>query len=93
MSEGERVGAWSDFTTMAIAVAGDTMALGYSARETAEIVSGKIGVQALDNARWMIAVGLSREEARNYLDAQYKLVASWQQPERPATFGRCSSCP
>jgi len=129
MSEGERVGAWSDFTTMAIAVVGDTkmtpftfdelmnrsstpegirvvasagfgmrddaayqlLALGYSGRETADIVSGKISVQALDNARRMIAVGLSREEAGNYLDAQYKLVASWQQPQRPATSGRYTS--
>jgi len=128
MSEGERVGAWSDFTTMATAVlevkmtpltfdelvgrastaegvrvlaspgfgmrddaAYQLLALGYSARETADVVSGKISVQALDNARRMIGVGLSREEAGNYLDAQYKLVAAWRQPAGPATFGRYTS--
>ena len=117
MPEGERVGAWADFTTMAAAVIGEAriapltfddlaataasadeprvavtsglgsrdeaayqlLALGYSARETADVVSGRISVQALDNARRMIA-GLGREEAANYLDTQYRLVRASREP-------------
>lgn len=49
------------------------LALGYSARETADIVSGRISQQALDTAQRMIAVGRGREAAADYLDAQYRL--------------------
>ena len=48
------------------------LALGYSARETADVVSGRISQQALDVARQMLAVGQSRDTTANYLDRQYK---------------------
>jgi soluble lytic murein transglycosylase-like protein len=49
--------------------------LGYSARETADVIGGRISVTALDTAQRMLAVGRGREEAANYLDSQYKRVA------------------
>jgi soluble lytic murein transglycosylase-like protein len=49
------------------------LALGYSARETADVVSGRISQQALDTAQRMIAVGKGRDAAADYLDAQYRL--------------------
>jgi soluble lytic murein transglycosylase-like protein len=49
--------------------------VGYSARETADVISGRISVTALDTAQRMLAVGRGREEAANYLDSQYKRVA------------------
>ena len=52
------------------------LALGYSARETADVVSGRISQQALDTARQMLAVGQTRDVAANYLDAQYKRVVA-----------------
>ena len=52
------------------------LSLGYSARETADVVSGRITLHALDTARRMMAVGLGRDEAANYLDTQYRLVAA-----------------
>src|SRR5262245_48716535 len=48
------------------------LALGYSARETADVVSGRISQQALDVARQMLAVGQTQETTANYLDRQYK---------------------
>ena len=48
------------------------LTLGYSARETADVVSGRISQQALDVARQMLAVGQTRETTANYLDCQYK---------------------
>jgi soluble lytic murein transglycosylase-like protein len=50
------------------------LALGYSARETADVVSGRISQQALDTARQMIAVGQGYDAAASYLDTQYKLA-------------------
>ncbi len=50
------------------------LALGYSARETADIVSGRISQRALDTAQRMIAVGKGRDAAADYLDTQYRLV-------------------
>jgi soluble lytic murein transglycosylase-like protein len=50
------------------------LALGYSARETADVVSGRISQQALDTARQMLAVGQTKDMAANYLDSQYKRV-------------------
>jgi hypothetical protein len=47
------------------------LAVGYSARETADVVSGRIGRSALDTAELMIAAGQGRDAAANYLDSQY----------------------
>ena len=59
------------------AVAYQLLALGYSAHETADVVSGRISQRALDVAREMLAAGQSRDIAANYLDGQYqRLVAS-----------------
>jgi soluble lytic murein transglycosylase-like protein len=52
------------------------LALGYSARETADVVSGVISQSALDTAQRLIAVGKGREAAADYLDAQYRLVTA-----------------
>lgn len=48
------------------------LSLGYSAGETADVVSGRIGRQALDTAQRMLMAGWSREAAANYLDREYK---------------------
>lgn len=47
------------------------LALGYSARETADVVSGRITRQELDTAWAMIAAGRGRAAAADYLDAGY----------------------
>lgn len=52
------------------------LALGYSARETADVIGGRISQRALDTARQMLAVGRSRDVAANYLDGQYKRVVA-----------------
>jgi hypothetical protein len=52
------------------------LALGYSARETADVVSGRISQQALDTARQMLAVGQTKDMAANYLDTQYKRIVA-----------------
>jgi len=52
------------------------LALGYSARETADVVSGRISQQALDTARQMLAVGQTKDMAANYLDSQYKRIVA-----------------
>ena len=59
------------------------LGLGYSARETADVVSGRISVAALDNALKMMMVGLGKEAAANYLDSQYTRVAALREPARP----------
>ena len=46
-------------------------AVGYSARETADVVAGRIRRRALDTARLMTAVGYGREAAVAYLDRAY----------------------
>jgi soluble lytic murein transglycosylase-like protein len=51
-------------------------ALGYSPHEIADIISGRISQKALDTAARMIAVGISRDEAANYLDSQYMLATA-----------------
>ena len=51
-------------------------ALGYSAREAADVVSGRISLAALDTARKMLMVGRGSEAAANYLDSQYKRVVA-----------------
>src|SRR6185436_5624356 len=54
------------------------LAVGYSARETADVVSGRITRAALDTARGMIAAGRGRDTAADYLDRQYELAARVQ---------------
>jgi len=54
------------------------LALGYSARETADVVSGRIDRPALDMARRMIAAGLGRDTAADFLDRQYASVKAWR---------------
>jgi soluble lytic murein transglycosylase-like protein len=56
------------------------LGLGYSARETADVVSGRISKKALDTARNMLSVGLGREAAADYLDSQYKRVLALLHP-------------
>jgi soluble lytic murein transglycosylase-like protein len=51
------------------------LALGYSARETADVVSRRISQQALDTAQRMIAVGVERRAAADYLDGQYRRIS------------------
>jgi soluble lytic murein transglycosylase-like protein len=62
------------------------LALGYSARETADIVSGRISQRALDTAQRMIAVGRGRDAAADYLDTQYRLVLTARNVVRPPSF-------
>jgi len=50
------------------------LALGYSPRETADVVSGRISQRALDTAQRMMALGKGRDAAADYLDTQYRLV-------------------
>ena len=54
------------------------LAVGYSARETADVVSGRIDRPALDTARRMIAAGLGRDTAADFLDRQYASVKAWR---------------
>ncbi len=69
-------------------VAYQLLSLGYSARETADVVSGRISRQALDTAQKMIAVGQGRDVVAKYLDAQYRRpiplpdVQTTQPPEK-----------
>lgn len=56
------------------AAAYQLLQLGYSARETADVVMGRISVRALDTARGMLAVGRSRESAADFLDGEYRRV-------------------
>jgi soluble lytic murein transglycosylase-like protein len=67
------------------------LALGYSARETADIVSGRITQQALDVAQRMIALGQGREAAADFLDTQYKLALAARSPRREASRGSRAS--
>src|SRR5262249_18025128 len=48
------------------------LALGYSAHETSDVVSGRITRRALDTARKMLMIGRGPDVAANYLDSQYK---------------------
>jgi soluble lytic murein transglycosylase-like protein len=63
------------------------LALGYSAREVADVVSGRISRQALDTARQMLAVGQSRDAVANYLDGQYQRVALRTTAAKPRRSG------
>jgi transglycosylase-like protein with SLT domain len=62
------------------------LSLGYSARETADVVSGRISQRALDNAQRMIAVGKGRDAAADYLDTQYRLVVAARTPARRPSY-------
>ena len=58
------------------------LSVGYSPRETADIVAGRVSVEALDTARRIRAAGLGRERAADYLDREYRRVAAlMQQPK------------
>ncbi|MGE0392495.1 MAG: lytic transglycosylase domain-containing protein [Vicinamibacterales bacterium] len=48
------------------------LSLGYSAKETADVVSGRITRSALDVARRMLATGQRREVVEGYLERQYR---------------------
>jgi hypothetical protein len=65
------------------AVACQLLALGYSARETADVVSGRISRHALDTARKMLATGRARDVAANYLDDQYNRTMARNEPIAP----------
>lgn len=47
------------------------LSLGYSAKETADVISGRISRRVLDTARRMLATGQRREAVESYLDRQY----------------------
>lgn len=61
------------------------LALGYSARETADVLGRRISQHALDAARRMIAAGGNRQVAANYLDRQYRRVLEASIPRLPPT--------
>jgi soluble lytic murein transglycosylase-like protein len=62
------------------------LGVGYSAHETADIISGRISKEALDNARRIRAAGLGRDEAADYLDREYRRVALLREtPPLPAS--------
>jgi soluble lytic murein transglycosylase-like protein len=48
------------------------LSLGYSPREAADVVSGRISKRALDMAQRMLMAGLGRDAASDYLDSQYR---------------------
>ena len=58
------------------AAADRLLALGYSSREVADVLSRRISQEALDTARRMIAVGRERQLAADYLDSQYRRAFS-----------------
>ncbi len=66
------------------------LALGYSARETADVLSRRISQRALDTARRMIAVGGERQAASDYLDGQYRQARAVFRPvpQQPADARR-----
>lgn len=66
------------------ALAYQLLGLGYSARETADVVSGRITRRALDDAHAMRLAGNSREAASDYLDRRYRRVAPSIEPLAPA---------
>jgi hypothetical protein len=49
--------------------------LGYSAREIADILAGRIGRRALDNGQKLLMMGESPERVSDYLDREYRRVA------------------
>jgi soluble lytic murein transglycosylase-like protein len=61
-------------------VAYQLLSLAYSARETSDVITGRITKQALDNAQKMLLVGRGKEAAANYLDSQYKRLLVMRTP-------------
>lgn len=59
------------------------LALGYSAREVADVLTQRISQRALDRARQMIAVGVDRQAAADYLDREYTQVRAMFTTPRP----------
>jgi soluble lytic murein transglycosylase-like protein len=66
------------------------LGVGYSARETADIVSGRISLDALNTARRIRAAGLGRERAADYLDREYQRLAE-RRSSPPASEARTST--
>jgi len=65
------------------------LALGYSAREVADVLGRRISQHALDTARLMIATGADRQAAADYLDRQYRRIKAAQTPQAsPSSAGR-----
>ncbi len=58
------------------------LSLGYSAQETADVVSGRISRRALDAARRMLAAGQRTEVVEGYLDRQYSTLLARQMARR-----------
>ena len=88
-SEGERASAMADVSVLTDAIDGRAdrdaaayglLALGYSPRETADVVSGRIPRRALDVARQMLGAGQPAETAANYLDGQYRRLVARSLP-------------
>lgn len=73
-SSGQASGEARDASREALAYR--LLASGYSARETTDIVAGRITRHALDTARRLIAAGHGREVAADYLDRQYRSLAA-----------------
>lgn len=66
------------------------LSLGYSAKETADVVSGRISRRVLDTARRMLATGHRREAVESYLERQYsaRLAQLTPPPAPPAPAPR-----
>jgi len=56
------------------------LSLGYSAQETADVISGRITRHALDMARRMLATGQRREVVEGYLARQYSALLAQHTP-------------
>lgn len=67
------------------AVADRLLALGYSARETADVLTGRISQRSLDRARGMIAAGIDRQIAADYLDGEYRRARAAMTPRPTPT--------
>lgn len=66
------------------ALAYQLLGLGYSAREAADVVAGRITKRALDDAHAVRLAGGSREAASDFLDRRYRRVAPTIEPVTPA---------
>ena len=60
------------------------LSVGYSPQEISDVLTGRITLRALDVAKNMIAGGLGRERAADYLDRQYKRLVRVPAPAPPA---------
>lgn len=75
------------------ALAYKLLSLGYSAKETADVVSERVSKRALDTAHAMRLVGRSRETVANYLDSQYRPVVVVAAAIAPQTVAAAFSQP